>query len=96
MIKPIAIHTINRIHVSCGRPYIMNPQIKIPNAGTIGTSGVRKGRGLFGRVYRSTITPRHTITNASSVPIETSWPSRSIGKTPATRAATTPVTMVVT
>ena len=33
--------------------------------------------------------------NANSVPIDTSSPSRSIGKKPASTAATTPVTMVV-
>ena len=42
------------------------------------------------------MTPTHTMTNASSVPIETSSPSSAIGKKPATTAATTPVMIVVT
>ena len=69
--------------------------MRIPRIGTTGTIGVLKGRGMFGRLYLSTITPKHTITNASSVPIETNSPSKPIGKKPATAAATTPVTMVV-
>jgi len=39
--------------------------------------------------------PPQTITNASSVPIETSSPSNPIGNSPATTAATMPVMIVV-
>src|SRR5690349_6548318 len=42
------------------------------------------------------MTPKQTITKARSVPIDTSSPRRPIGKKPATAAATTPVTIVVT
>ena len=35
-------------------------------------AGVRNGRGRSGRVWRSTSTPMHTVTNALSVPIDTS------------------------
>ena len=40
------------------------------------------GAEISGSVQRSTSTPAHTIANASSVPIETSSPSRPIGKQP--------------
>ena len=42
------------------------------------------------------MTPPHTITNASSVPIDTSSPSSPTGRNPATIAAIVPVTIVVT
>ena len=53
-------------------------------------------RDVRPRVRAASITPTHTITNASSVPIDTSSPSSAIGKKPATIAATMPVTIVVT
>ena len=52
-------------------------------------------RGISGDRTRRIHTPAHTITNASSVPMLTSWPSRPIGKSPATIAATDPVRIVV-
>ena len=57
-----------------------------PAIGTNGTQGVRNGRGRSGARRRMRMTPRHTRTNASSVPMLTSWPRTSIGVSPATSA----------
>ena len=64
--------------------------------GTSGTRGVLKGRLRSGEVRRSTHTPPHTMTKASSVPMETSSPSRPMGNTPAMTQATAPVMSVAT
>ena len=65
----MSIHTIKRIHVSNGKKAIMKKQVKIPSIGTKGTNGVLNALGASGIVFRITITPAHTNTNASSVPI---------------------------
>ena len=56
---------------------------------------MRNGRGISGLVLRSTMIPAETMTNASSVPIETSSPRRAIGNAPAINAQTMPVRIVV-
>src|SRR5215471_1547504 len=53
-----------------------------PKIGTMGTSGVRYGRGASGLVLRITMTPTQTITNASSVPMLVMWPNFEIGRKP--------------
>src|SRR5262245_12630760 len=62
--------------------------VKLPN-------GALNGRRCWGWVFRSTMMPRHTITNASSVPMLTSWPAAAMVVVPAKMAMMTPVTMVV-
>ena len=59
--------------------YIIAKQMRAPAAGTTGDHGMRNGRGRSGERCRSTITATQTAANASSVPIETSSPSRSSG-----------------
>ncbi len=65
----MANQIINRNQVSPGNASIIAKQDKIPRIGTKGTSGVLKARGKSGCFLRNTITPTHTKTNASNVPI---------------------------
>src|ERR1700761_3283819 len=51
------------------------PQTSMPSIGTIGTNGVLNGLGRSGSALRIIITPRHTIINASNVPIEVRSPA---------------------
>jgi len=90
MTKPIAIQTINRNQVAPDSAAICAKQITAPSMGTRGTKGVRNGRGMSGRVFRSTITLIQTMVNASNVPIETNSPRILIGNTPARIIATAP------
>ena len=83
--------TSSRIHVSNGSVSISPRHETIPRIGTSGTSGVRNGRSSSGRLRRSTHTPPHTSTNASSVPMFTSWPRIWIGNSPVKTATAIPV-----
>ena len=84
----------SRIHVSFGRNSVSPRQTTTPAVQVTGANGTRNGRGVSGIDLRSTSTPAQTAVNASSMPIETSSPSTSIGKTPAKNAASTPVMTV--
>src|SRR5215469_8312870 len=94
MINPIASHTISRIQVASLRLAIRYRQKKAPNAGTIGTNGVRNGLLNSGSALRRIQTPIHTSTNANSVPILVISPRSSIGRNPAAIATAIPVSVV--
>src|SRR2546423_13332119 len=66
---------------------------KAPAGATNQTQGVLNTRGRFGSRRRSTRIPTDTITNASSVPIETRLAAARIGRGAAKKATTTPATM---
>src|SRR5215475_16125029 len=59
------------------------------------TQGVLNLRGSSGSRMRNTSTPTETITNASSVPMETRLPASRTVKTAAKQATILPVTIVV-
>ncbi len=79
MAKPIKTQMANRAHVAKLNEIIMRKHVKIPKSGTSGTSGVLKGRGRSGRVFRKTITLAHTIANARSVPMLVKCPTKDNG-----------------
>src|SRR2546428_12004222 len=64
---------------------------KAPAGATNQTQGVLNTRGRFGSRRRSTRIPTDTITNASSVPIETRLAASRIGRVAAKKATVTPV-----
>ena len=63
--------------------------------GTSGTAGVLNGRGASGAVFLRMITPIQTSTNASSVPMLTSWLSTPIGVSAEAEAIIVPVSIVL-
>src|SRR5256885_9100023 len=65
---------------------------KAPAGATNQTQGVLNTRGRFGSRRRSTRIPTDTITNASSVPIETRLAASRIGRIPRKKATVTPET----
>ena len=85
---------MSRHHVSAPSESIIAPQTSAPAMQVNHGHGARKGRGSSGRVTRSTSTPRHTVTKAASVPIDTRCPRMPTGNTPPISAAKTPVTTV--
>src|SRR5580704_18168652 len=97
MAIPRISHTIRRSHVLQGRLAIRPSEIRIPRIGVSGnrfhTRGAVNGRGRSGRFTRSTHTPADTITKASSVPMDVSWPRTLIGSTPAKIATKNPTTI---
>src|SRR3989441_12555658 len=66
---------------------------KAPAGATNQTQGVLNTRGRFGSRRRSTRIPTDTITNASSVPIETRLAASRIGRIAAKKATVTTVTV---
>ena len=82
--------------VSPGRERINQNAASIPAIGVNGTHGVLNGRGMSGRLRRSTHTPAQTITKASSVPILTSSPRIPIGIRAAKNATKMPTIVVTT
>src|SRR2546425_2528235 len=66
---------------------------KAPAGATNQTQGVLNTRGRFGSRRRSTRIPTDTITNASSVPIETRLAASRIGRNPAKKATKKPPEM---
>src|SRR5918997_1644178 len=66
-----------------------------PAGATNQTNGVLKGRRRLGSRIRSTNTPVQTITNASSVPIDTSLAASRTGRIAAGIATASPVTIEV-
>ncbi len=85
-----------RYHV----PPVMNrlasirPQNSVPPMPTNHTHFTRNGRGSSGFVTRNTMMPMQTVTNASSVPLDTSSPSTFSGSRPPIRPAPMPVSTV--
>src|SRR5262245_59848235 len=92
---PIAIQMISRSQVALPRLAISAKLTIAEIAGTTGTNGVLKGRGMSGRWRRRKMIPMETITNASRVPMLTSSPRMLIFVNPAAMATTPPVTSVV-
>ena len=80
--------------VSSGRPAIMPKQTSMPPIGTMGTHGVRKGRGTLGWVLRRMMTLRQTSTKAAKVPMATSSIRRFSGRKADSSAATMPIRIV--
>src|SRR2546421_5020858 len=62
---------MSRSHVRHGSDFMRYAAEKAPAGATNQTQGVLNTRGRFGSRRRSTRIPTDTITNASSVPIET-------------------------
>ena len=86
---------MRRIHVSSGRLFIRYAAETTVAIGMNGESGTLNGRFRLGFDERRMMIPVPTMTNAKSVPILTSWPSRLIGTMPARTATITPVIAVV-
>src|SRR5215472_8611822 len=85
---------ISRAHVAPPRLTIISSDTVIPIIGVNGIHGATNARGTSVLRTRISQTPAHTITNASSVPIETSSLRTLIGVSAAT-VATTPPTRIV-
>src|SRR5690348_3497410 len=94
MQSPIANQTINRAHVCQPRLTIISSDTTMPMIGVNGIHGATKARGTSVPRLRSIQTPAHTITNASSVPIETSSPRTLMGVKAATVATHKPTRIV--
>src|SRR5712691_2610609 len=86
---------INRTQVTGGSDFIRYAADSAPAGATNQTNGVRNTRGRSGSRTRSTRMPTETITNASSVPIETRLAASRIGRIAAKNATPTPVTTEV-
>src|SRR2546426_9034651 len=84
---------MSRSHVRHGSDFMRYAAEKAPAGATNQTQGVLNTRGRFGSRRRSTRIPTDTITNASSVPIETRLAASRIGRIAAKKATMTPVTM---
>src|SRR6184192_880052 len=82
---------ISRRHVVHGSETMRYAADRAPSGATTKTAGVLNARGKVGSRTRSTITPIDTITNASSVPIDTRLPASRTVSRDATMATTTPV-----
>src|SRR5215467_330992 len=92
---PMTNQMISRSHVRHGSEIIRYNADSAPIGATNHTTGVLNVRGKFGSRIRSTRTPIETMTNASSVPIETRLPASRTVKIAAKIATTIPVTTVV-
>src|ERR1700741_5325880 len=90
----MASQMTSRAHVSLPRLTIMSRDTAIPMIGVNGIHGATNARGTSVPRLRRIHTPAHTMTNASSVPIETSSPSTLIGVKAATVATHRPTRMV--
>src|SRR5204862_1022335 len=86
----------SRSQVTGGSDFMRYAAEKAPAGATNQTQGVLNTRGRFGSRRRSTRIPTDTITNASSVPIDTRLAASRIGRIAAKKATMTPVTMEVT
>ena len=87
--NPIANQINSRNQVSPGSESIISIQEAIPKIGTSGTHGVRKDRGASGCALRNTITPTHTNTNASNVPMLVISPTTRAGTNAANKLTKT-------
>src|SRR6476646_3593213 len=91
---PMISQMMRRNHVSPGKERISQNAESMPAIGVKGTHGVLNGRGISGRLRRSTQTPAQTITKASSVPMLTNSPRIPIGISAAKNATKIPTMMV--
>src|SRR5512137_1328227 len=94
MRTPITVQIKRRIHVAFPSDTIMEKHTTAPAMQVNHGQGVLNGRGRSGRVRRSTSTPRHTVTNAARVPIETISPRSFTGNNPPMSAAESAVMAV--
>src|SRR5215475_14948198 len=94
MHNPSANQMISLAQVSLPRLTIMSNETKIPMIGVNGIHGATNARGTSVPRLRRIHTPAHTMTNARSVPIETSSPSTLIGVKAATVATHRPTRIV--
>ncbi len=85
---------INRTQVCQSRLNIISSDTAIPMMGVNGTHGVTNLRGTSVPRFLRIQTPPQTMTNARSVPIETSSPITLIGVSAATVATHRPTRMV--
>src|SRR6266702_5301038 len=92
---PITNQMRSRSQVTGGNDFIRYAADKGPAGATNQTQGVLNTRGRLGSRTRKTRIPTDTITNASSVPIDTRLAASRIGKIAAKNATTTPVTIDV-
>src|SRR6267378_7285767 len=95
MAIPITNQMSSRSHVTGGSDFMRYAADNAPAGATNQTQGVLNARGRLGSRTRSTRMPTDTITNASSVPIETRLAASRIGRIAAKNATTTPVTIDV-
>ena len=86
---------MSRSHVRHGSDAIRYRAEKAPAGATNHTHGVLKARGRPGSRMRSTNTPIDTMTNASSVPIETRLPASRTVRSADTNATPMPVMIEV-
>src|SRR2546430_1444522 len=84
---------MSRSHVRHGSDFIRYAAERAPAGATNQTQGVLNTRGRFGSRTRSTRIPTDTITNASSVPIETRLAASRIGRVAPKNATNTPPTL---
>src|SRR5213082_1781040 len=95
MTMPTTNRMISRRPVVHGSEIMRYAADNAPSGATMQTAGVFNARGKVGSRTRSTITPIDTITNASSVTIDTRLPASRTVSRDATMATTTPVTIDV-
>src|SRR5205809_2767030 len=95
MTMPTTNQMMSRRQVVHGSEIMRYAADNAPSGATTKTAGVLKARGNVGSRTRSTITPIDTITNASSVPIDTRLPASRTVSRDATMATTIPVTIDV-
>src|SRR5258708_8724385 len=88
---PIKNQMMSRRHVVQGSDAIRYSADMAPSGATMNTAGVLNARGKLGSRTRSTTMPMDTITNASSVPIDTNRPASDTVRREATNATATPV-----
>src|SRR5437773_4942338 len=95
MTMPAANQRINRSHVRHGSENISARAEAAPAGATNQIHGVRNARFSLGSRTRNTMMPIETITNASSVPIETRLLASRTVRSADTKATATPVTIEV-
>src|SRR6266496_354919 len=95
MTMPMTNQRSRRSHVTGGSEIIRYNADAAPAGATNQTHGVLNTRGRLGSRTRSTRMPTDTMTNASSVPIDTRLAASRIGRIAAKNATATPVTMEV-
>src|SRR5437764_6529480 len=92
---PITNQMPNRAQVRPLRLTMRYSADTAPSGATAQTAGVRNTRGRFGSRFLKTRMPTETMTNASSVPMETRLAASRIGKIAEKNATTMPVTIDV-
>src|SRR6267378_3871213 len=95
MTMPMTNQMSNRSQVTGGSDFIRYAADRAPAGATNQTQGVLNTRGRLGSRTRRTKIPTETITNASSVPIDTRLAASRIGRIAAKKATATPVTIEV-